>query len=87
MPGTNKMKRLPGLLFLFTLATSALSQKITDTSYSMTSDQNKEWLTRIKNADKKLKLKPVSDRLFAERESLKPSDSLDVPVLIIDGSY
>jgi len=54
-------------------------------SYGMTSDQNKEWLTKLSNADKDLQLRLVKGRLFENRRVLSPADGLDVPLLIIDG--
>lgn len=85
MPRTKKMKRLVRLLILLTLSTSAFSQVKADTSYGLTSEQNKDWLTRVGNANKALQLKLVKGRLFENRRKLNPTDKLDVPLLIIDG--
>jgi len=51
----------------------------------MTGEQNKDWLVRVRDADKDLRLILVKGRLFENRQTLNPADKLDVPVLIIDG--
>jgi hypothetical protein len=79
------MKGLVRLLFLLTLWTSAHGQINADTSYGMMAEQNKDWLTRVSNADKDLQLALVKGRLIENRQTLNPTDKLDVPVLIIDG--
>lgn len=79
------MKRLFQFLILLTLSTSGLSQTKTDTTYGMTSEQNKEWLSKVINADKDLQIRLVKSRLIENRETLNQTDSLDIPVLIVDG--
>jgi hypothetical protein len=79
------MKRLVRLLILLTLSKSAFSQVNVDTSYGLTIEQNKDWLTRVSSADKDLQLRLVKGRLFENRQKLNPTDKLDVPLLIIDG--
>jgi hypothetical protein len=51
----------------------------------MTSEQNKDWLVRVRNADKDLQLILVKGRLFGNRQTSNPINKLDVPMLIIDG--
>ena len=79
------MKRFLRLLILQTLSITAFSQTNADTSYGMTGEQNKDWLVRVRDADKDLRLILVKGRLFENRQTLNPADKLDVPVLIIDG--
>jgi hypothetical protein len=79
------MKRLFQFLILLTLSTSGLSQTTTDATYGMTSEQNKEWLSKVINADKDLQIRLVKSRLIEKRQTLNQTDRLVVPVLIIDG--
>jgi len=58
------MKRLVQLLILLVFPTAVFSQ---DTSYDMTDEQNKDWLTIVNNADKNLQLRLVKERLFENR--------------------
>ena len=80
-----QMKNILGLVILLTLSTNGFGQIDDDMSYGMTSDQNKEWLAKLSNADKDLQLRLVKGRLFENRQALNPADRLDVPLLIIDG--
>lgn len=79
------MKRLFQFLILLTLSTSGLSQTKTDATYGMTSEQNKEWLSKVSNADKDLQIRLVKSRLIENRQTLNQTVRLDVPVLIVDG--
>jgi hypothetical protein len=79
------MKRLLQLSILLAISTSAFSQTYVDASYAMTSEQNKDWLVRVRNADKDLQLILVKGRLFGNRQTSNPINKLDVPMLIIDG--
>jgi len=77
------MKVFVRIFFLLTLSTCAFAQ--TDFSYGMTSEENLDWLTRVKTSDKETQFNLVKNRLLEKRQTLDPKDKLNVPVLIIDG--
>jgi hypothetical protein len=83
MPWDKEMKGLVRLFFLLTLSTCAFGQ--TGLSYGMATDENWDWLTRLKTSDKESQWNLVKNRLVEKRQTLDPKDKLDVPVLIVDG--
>lgn len=77
------MKKLFRLFLLFLLTTPALAQ--TDVPYAMSPEENRLWLTTLKNSDKAAQFNLVRTRLIEKQQPATLSDSLDVPVLIVDG--
>lgn len=80
-----KMKYLVLFLFSVTLTLNSFCQTSVDTLYLMTSEQNKEWLEKVKNANKELQFRLVKERLFESRTISSQEGNLDAPMMIIDG--
>ncbi|HEU5290342.1 MAG TPA: hypothetical protein VFU05_06845 [Cyclobacteriaceae bacterium] len=79
------MKYLVLFLFSVTLTLNSFCQTSVDTLYLMTSEQNKEWLEKVKNANKELQFRLVKERLFESRTISSQEGNLDAPMMIIDG--
>lgn len=74
-----------GLLFALA-AQTAFAQAGSDSPYRMSPQQNKAWLVKVKTADKQSQLTFIKTRLIENRTMRNPADSLEVPLLIIDGT-
>ncbi len=86
MPRTEEvMNRFFQLLILLTMSTNGLSQTQANSTYGMTSEQNRDWLANLGSAGKDLQLSLVKSRLIENIQTLNQADRLEVPVLVIDG--
>lgn len=79
------MKRFLTILAFLTISIFSFGQVPTDHTYKMTSQDNFDWLKKVKALDNKSQFESVRQRLLINRKATTTDQNLDSPIFIIDG--